>query len=150
MTAVVDVKQHMIDAPPSSITSNPQQGMFDPRFLAAGSADPTTPAACSPLTISSALEQQQQQATAAPVVSADGIPGVPVAVVGGPFMDTSPPDPPSTTASPSPNAEDKRWKRTPPTEFDSRKLFVGGLPSNGKFLCNGLFVWCWLRCSTHS
>lgn len=123
----------------SSITSNPQQGMVeDPRVLAGGSGKGPTPpplAPCSPLTISSALEQQPAPTAAAtPTAMAAN---VPVAVVGGPLMEAPPPSAPNnnmtaTNAVPSP--EEKRWKRTPPTEFDSRKLFVGGLPTNGKLL----------------
>jgi len=122
-----------IDAPPSSITSNPQQGMVeDPRVLAGGSVKGPTPpplAPCSPLTISSALEQQPAPTAATPTAMAAN---VPVAVVGGPLMEAPPPSAAATNIVPSP--EEKRWKRTPPTEFDSRKLFVGGLPTNGKLL----------------
>lgn len=136
----------IIDAPPSSITSNPQQGMVeDPRVLACGSVKGPTPpplAPCSPLTISSALEQQPAPTTATPTAVAAN---VPVAVVGGPLMEATTPSAPNnnmaaTNAVPSP--EEKRWKRTPPTEFDSRKLFVGGLPTNGKLLL--IFIASWV------
>lgn len=137
MTAADNNVKQIIDAPPSSITSNPQQGMVeDPRVLAGGSVKGPTPpplAPCSPLTISSALEQQPAPTAATPTAVAAN---VPVAVVGGPLMEAPPPSAPNnmtaTNAVPSP--EEKRWKRTPPTEFDSRKLFVGGLPTNGKLL----------------
>lgn len=127
----VVVKQPPIDNLPSSIASNPQQGMIDNQFLAAGtalSANGRTPpplAPCSPLTISSALEQQQ---TAADPLGDRVSTGVPVSVVGGPFM-SSPPAVPSASAS-VPSTEERRWKRTPPTQSDPRKLFVGGLPTN--------------------
>jgi hypothetical protein len=130
----VVVKQPPIDNLPSSIASNPQQGMIDNQFLAAGtalSANGRTPpplAPCSPLTISSALEQQQ---TAADPLGDRVSTGVPVSVVGGPFM-SSPPAVPSASAS-VPSTEERRWKRTPPTQSDPRKLFVGGLPTNGEF-----------------
>lgn len=138
MTAADNNVKQIIDAPPSSITSNPQQGMVeDPRVLAGGSVKGPTPpplAPCSPLTISSALEQQPAPTAATPTAVAANVPVV--AVVGGPLMEAPPPSAPNnmtaTNAVPSP--EEKRWKRTPPTEFDSRKLFVGGLPTNGKLL----------------
>ena len=120
-----------------SIASNPQQGMADQGVLNAGTATKgTTPplAPCSPLTISSALEQQQQQAAANnPAVVAGGVvpADVPVAVVGGPLMEAPLPGAP-TTAAPVPPSAERKWKRTPPTESDSRKLFVGGLPTTGK------------------
>lgn len=138
------VKQPPIDNLSSSIASNPQQGMIDNRVIAARNASaangPTPPplSPCSPLTISSALEQQQSAADPA-VLSTDGVHagGVPVAVVGGPFMN-SPPAGPTATASVPSSTEERRWKRTPPTESDPRKLFVGGLPTNvndKQFLC---------------
>ena len=133
----VVVKQPPIDTLSSSIASNPQQGMADQRVLTAGTASgtitkgPTPPLApCSPLTISSALEQQQPAANN-PAVVADGVApvgGIPVAVVGVPFMEAP------TAAAPVSSTDERRWKRTPPTESDSRKLFVGGLPTNGKLL----------------
>ncbi len=137
MTAADNNVKQIIDAPPSSITSNPQQGMVeDPRVLAGGSVKGPTPpplAPCSPLTISSALEQQPAPTAATPTAVAAN---VPVAVVGGPLMEAPPPSAPNNMAATNtvPSPEEKRWKRTPPTEFDSRKLFVGGLPTNGKLL----------------
>lgn len=128
------VKQPPVDSLSTSIASNPQQGMADQRDPAAGTASGPPLAPCSPLTISSALEQQQTTAannTAA--VGADAVPaeGVPMAVVGGPFMEAPPPGVPGN-AAPVPSAGERKWKRTPPTESDPRKLFVGGLPTNGK------------------
>jgi len=143
----VVVKQPPIDTLSSSIASNPQQGMADQRVLTAGTASgtitkgPTPPLApCSPLTISSALEQQQTAANN-PAVVADGVApvgGIPVAVVGGPFMEAPPAPGVPTAAAPVSSTDERRWKRTPPTESDSRKLFVGGLPTNvndEQFLC---------------
>eukprot|EP00573_Skeletonema_grethae_P008502 CAMPEP_0201697582 /NCGR_PEP_ID=MMETSP0578-20130828/11399_1 /ASSEMBLY_ACC=CAM_ASM_000663 /TAXON_ID=267565 /ORGANISM="Skeletonema grethea, Strain CCMP 1804" /LENGTH=435 /DNA_ID=CAMNT_0048183781 /DNA_START=53 /DNA_END=1360 /DNA_ORIENTATION=- len=129
----IAVKQPPVDTLSTSIASNPQQGMADNRVPAVGTASGPPLAPCSPLTISSALEQQQATAannTAA--VAADAVPaegGVPVAVVGGPFMEAPPPGVPAA-AAPVPSAGERKWKRTPPTESDPRKLFVGGLPTN--------------------
>jgi hypothetical protein len=58
-----------------------------------------------------------------------------VAVVGGPFMDATNPPAALTVPASAPFPDERRWKRTPPTESDPRKLFVGGLPTNGKLLC---------------
>lgn len=128
------VKQPPVDTLSTSIASNPQQGMADHRVPAAGTVSAPPLAPCSPLTISSALEQQQTTAAnnteaADVVVPAEG--GVPMAVVGGPFMEAPLPDVPAS-AAPVPSAGERKWKRTPPTESDPRKLFVGGLPTNGK------------------
>lgn len=149
MTAAIAAKNTVVvNQPPindnlsSSITSNPQQGiMADQRgVLNAGTTATkgTTPplAPCSPLTISSALEQQQQTAANNPAVVADRVvpaEGVPVAVVGGPFMEAPLPGAP-TAAAPVPQSAERKWKRTPPTESDPRKLFVGGLPTTGKLM----------------
>mmetsp|Transcript_13324 Transcript_13324/g.20574 ORF Transcript_13324/g.20574 Transcript_13324/m.20574 type:complete len:430 (+) Transcript_13324:130-1419(+) len=126
------VKQPPVDTLSTSIASNPQQGMSDQRAPATGTASGPPLAPCSPLTISSALEQQQTTAannTAA--VAPDAVPaeGVPMAVVGGPFMEAPPPGVPAAAAPVSSTVE-RKWKRTPPTESDPRKLFVGGLPTN--------------------
>ena len=137
--AVVVNQSPINDNLSTSIASNPQQGMADQGVLNAGTATKgTTPplAPCSPLTISSALEQQQQQAAAnnpAVAVVAGGVApaDVPVAVVGGPLMEAPLPSAP-TAAAPVPSSAERKWKRTPPTESDSRKLFVGGLPTTGK------------------
>lgn len=118
------VKQPPTDTLSTSIASNPQQGMSDPGVITGSNKGPTPPVApCSPLTISSALEQQNADNNSAAVAD------VPVAVVGGPFMQAPPPNVPEA-AAPVPSAEERRWKRTPPTESDPRKLFVGGLPTH--------------------
>lgn len=130
-TAAVNavVKQQPTDAL-SSIASNPQQGMVDPGTVSGATNGPTPPLApCSPLTISSALEHQQEAAAANPAVIGVAA-GVPVAVVGGPFMDATNPPAALTVPASAPFPDERRWKRTPPTESDPRKLFVGGLPTN--------------------
>ena len=121
--------------------ANPQQGMADLAAPSVGATCATT-ACTSPLTITSL------EAAAANAVTNDGVPQVVSQVV--PVVH---PEPvvavPSVEAMLAPMANlglntfphpppldeerNMRMMRTPPTEHDNRKLFVGGLPTDGKF-----------------
>lgn len=155
MTALVE-QQAAFAAPsdstppisPSKDAPNPQQGMSDPAasVSAATAATVTNTACTSPLTITS-LEAAAAAGTAAadkangsvPEIVSQVLP-VPIQAVptvesvlapmAGLGIDSAPP--PAIAAPPLPIDDKKMRGRTPPTEHDNRKLFVGGLPTDGE------------------
>lgn len=141
-------------SPPRKDASNPQQGMSDP---ATGSIGATTAATVSntpctsPLTVTS-LEAAAAAGTAAannancvvPAVVSQ-VMAVPASVDG--LLSTMAklglvsPLPPAASNNnavgippPPPPMMEKMRLRTPPTEHDNRKLFVGGLPTDGMYV----------------
>mmetsp|Transcript_17901 Transcript_17901/g.38697 ORF Transcript_17901/g.38697 Transcript_17901/m.38697 type:complete len:466 (+) Transcript_17901:163-1560(+) len=147
MTADLQLQQVIITAPgekhqqvptsPFKDVPNPQQGMADPAasVSAATVATATNTASCSsPLTVTS-LEAAAAAGTAAAnkangvpqVVSSHGIVPVPeLDSLSAPMANLG-----LYHMQPPPLMEEKKMCiRTPPTEHDNRKLFVGGLPTD--------------------
>lgn len=162
---VAEKTEHSYSSPPrkgvkdGSVATNPQQGMSDQApataSVSANTAPTVTNTACtSPLTVTSL------EAAAASTASERGVPDV--AVVPG-ASDASALDAmanltldPKSNPPPLPQAQARAvcppmmqqppvpmkkqglfpQNRTPPTEHDSRKLFVGGLPTDGTCTMN--------------
>mmetsp|Transcript_10902 Transcript_10902/g.22213 ORF Transcript_10902/g.22213 Transcript_10902/m.22213 type:complete len:236 (-) Transcript_10902:944-1651(-) len=119
-TSVVNNKKTTISAPVTPratyAASNPQSDTNSVKTYAAMARGPM---------VEAIAEQQQQQIVAA-------VPARPAA-------SAAPSIPPMTEAAPAPSQptgpvawEDRKQTKVPPNKKDSRKLFIGGLPPDGK------------------